>query len=76
MELSCLQDIVAGDELTFFYPSTEWAMAQPFQCFCGANSCLHEIRGAAFLAHEIIHNYKFTDFIMQKLNNTHLQKVS
>ncbi|KAJ4309364.1 hypothetical protein N0V94_008966, partial [Neodidymelliopsis sp. IMI 364377] len=21
-----------GDELTFFYPSTEWSMAQPFEC--------------------------------------------
>lgn len=23
-----------GDELTFFYPSTEWSMAQPFDCLC------------------------------------------
>ncbi|MEO6219401.1 MAG: SET domain-containing protein-lysine N-methyltransferase [Ginsengibacter sp.] len=74
-ELSSLQEIAAGDELTFFYPSTEWAMAEPFQCFCGANNCLHEIQGASFLPQEIIHNYKFTDFIMQKLNNTYLQKV-
>ncbi|MEO6288280.1 MAG: SET domain-containing protein-lysine N-methyltransferase [Ginsengibacter sp.] len=75
MELCCLQDISAGDELTFFYPSSEWAMAEPFLCFCGANNCLHEIQGASFLPQEIIHNYKFTDFVMQKLNNTFLQKV-
>ncbi|ROT43427.1 hypothetical protein SODALDRAFT_305473 [Sodiomyces alkalinus F11] len=35
-----------GDELTFFYPSTEWSMAQPFDCFCGAPSCRGTISGA------------------------------
>ena len=75
MELSCLTNISAGDELTFFYPSTEFAMASPFNCFCGSNNCLHKIQGASFLSHEIIHHYKFTDFIMQKLNIPHLQKV-
>ena len=75
MELSCLRDISAGSELTFFYPSTEFAMESPFNCFCGSNHCLHTIRGAAFLTNEIIHHYKFTDFIMQKLNIPYLQKV-
>lgn len=75
MELSCLKEIAAGDELTFFYPSTEFAMASPFNCFCGANNCLHKIQGASYLSQEIIHHYKFTDFIMQKLNTPHLQKV-
>ncbi len=75
MRLSCLKDIAAGDELTFFYPSTEFAMESPFNCFCGSNKCLHKIEGASFLSQEIIHHYKFTDFIMQKLNIPHLQKV-
>ncbi len=35
MELVCLQPIQPGDEFTFFYPSTEWEMAQPFVCNCG-----------------------------------------
>ncbi|KAI5928261.1 hypothetical protein F4810DRAFT_185853 [Camillea tinctor] len=35
-----------GDELTFFYPSTEWSMAQPFDCLCGAPSCRGRIAGA------------------------------
>jgi SET domain len=75
MQLSCLKDILPGDELTFFYPSTEFAMESPFNCFCGSNKCLHRIQGASFLSNEIIHHYKFTDFIMQKLNIPHLQKV-
>ncbi|KAE8442050.1 hypothetical protein EG329_003907 [Mollisiaceae sp. DMI_Dod_QoI] len=36
----------AGDELTFFYPSTEWDMAQGFSCFCGAETCRGFISGA------------------------------
>ncbi|OLN87176.1 Histone-lysine N-methyltransferase ash1 [Colletotrichum chlorophyti] len=35
-----------GDELTFFYPSTEWNMAQPFDCFCNTPSCRGTIAGA------------------------------
>ncbi|PSS07174.1 hypothetical protein M430DRAFT_193879 [Amorphotheca resinae ATCC 22711] len=35
-----------GDELTFFYPSTEWAMAQGFTCLCGAATCRGYIAGA------------------------------
>jgi hypothetical protein len=36
-----------GTELTFFYPSTEWAMAQSFDCFCGTPSCKGRISGAS-----------------------------
>ncbi|KAI1636166.1 hypothetical protein F4809DRAFT_641725 [Biscogniauxia mediterranea] len=39
-----------GDELTFFYPSTEWSMAQPFDCLCGAPSCRGRIAGARDMA--------------------------
>lgn len=38
--------IKAGDELTFFYPSSEWAMAQAFDCFCGSSDCRGRIDGA------------------------------
>ncbi|EGX94226.1 galactose-proton symport, putative [Cordyceps militaris CM01] len=34
------------DELTFFYPSTEWEMSQPFQCLCGTPTCKGTIDGA------------------------------
>ena len=32
-------------ELSFFYPSTEWEMAQPFDCWCGSVRCLKKIQG-------------------------------
>ena len=31
-------DIPIGTELTFFYPSTEWDMSQPFKCWCGSKN--------------------------------------
>ncbi|MEO8719505.1 MAG: SET domain-containing protein-lysine N-methyltransferase [Ginsengibacter sp.] len=74
-ELFALQNISKGDEFTFFYPSTEWMMNAPFHCFCGSDNCLHKIQGATFLSPESIARYRFTDFILQKLNSTHLQVV-
>ncbi len=41
--------IAAGEELTFFYPSTEWEMEAPFICLCGAANCIHVVAGARFL---------------------------
>ncbi|KAJ3489644.1 hypothetical protein NLI96_g1966 [Meripilus lineatus] len=41
--------IEKGEYITFFYPSTEWDMEQPFECRCGAKSCLRYIRGAKYL---------------------------
>jgi len=49
--------IVAGDELTFFYPSTEWQMAEPFECHCGAASCIGLVAGAASLPDDILSRY-------------------
>jgi len=41
-----------GQAVTFFYPSTEWDMAQGFQCSCGSEKCLGDIRGAKYLSLE------------------------
>jgi len=46
MRLVALRPIQEGDEMTFFYPSTEWAMAEPFECGCGAAGCIGRIGGA------------------------------
>lgn len=47
-----LKRIAIGEPLTCFYPSTEWMMDQPFDCMCGAPSCLRRIEGAAILSRE------------------------
>lgn len=42
------KDLKVGDELSFFYPSTEWQMAKPFACLCGSGAkCLGTLSGAA-----------------------------
>ncbi|KIX01830.1 uncharacterized protein Z518_09557 [Rhinocladiella mackenziei CBS 650.93] len=46
-----------GDELTFFYPSTEWVMNQPFQCRCGTRSCQGRISGSRDMSSEQLRGY-------------------
>jgi len=68
MELVCLKAMNPGDEFTFFYPSTEWEMAQPFDCNCGTPECLQVIQGAAHLSKATLKKYRLTDFIRQKVS--------
>jgi translation elongation factor P/translation initiation factor 5A len=67
--LVALKDISIGEELTFFYPSTELDMAQSFICNCGSNSCLADVKGAKYLSDNEIKKYKLTDFIKNILLN-------
>jgi hypothetical protein len=66
MELVCLKALQPGDELTFFYPSTEWDMSQPFVCNCKDAHCLQLINGAAHLDKSTLQKYKLTDFIKKQ----------
>lgn len=67
MQVIALRDIEPSDELCFFYPSTEFEMAQPFICFCGSGDCLQNIKGAKFLPAAALGRYRLTDFIQQQL---------
>ncbi len=67
MQLLALKPIQSGDELVFFYPSTEWKMTQAFNCYCGSPRCIGTIKGAANLTAELQSQYRFTDFIQQQL---------
>ncbi len=66
MELVALKSIVPGDEFTFFYPSTEWDMAEPFNCLCGTTQCIGIIKGAKNIAADTLNTYQLTDFIHSK----------
>jgi SET domain len=66
MQLVCIKEIGLGEELRFFYPSTEWQMDQTFVCNCGATNCLQLIQGASYLSNSAIANHRFTDFIAQQ----------
>ena len=70
-QLISLKHIMEGEELTFFYPSTEWDMDRAFQCNCGNDNCIGLIQGAKYLPEPIVKNYQFTRFIEQKLASKH-----
>jgi hypothetical protein len=67
MQLVALKELQPQQEMTFFYPSTEWEMTQSFNCYCGSHHCLGKIQGAAFLSKQAQEQYRFTDFIQQQL---------
>ncbi len=64
-EVMVLKPIGIGEEITFFYPSTEWSMAQSFDCLCNSENCLGKIQGAKFLSLDILTNYKVSDYILE-----------
>lgn len=59
MEVRVAKDrhIKAGDELTWFYPSAEWEMAQSFPCECGTNRCLGAVRGSKYIEPSVLGGY-------------------
>ncbi|PWY96984.1 hypothetical protein BCV70DRAFT_203252 [Testicularia cyperi] len=60
------RDIAKGDTLTFFYPSTEWSMSQPFDCACNSGaSCLGKISGAKSIPASILANYFLNAHILR-----------
>lgn len=67
LALVALRDLRAGEELVYFYPSTEWQMAQPFRCGCGTPSCLGQIDGAAQLPRPILERYALSPFVQASL---------
>ena len=40
MQLVALKELQQQEEMTFFYPSTEWKMTQSFNCYCASPACI------------------------------------
>jgi hypothetical protein len=73
--VTCLRKIEAGEEMVFFYPSTEWSMAQKFECHCGTEKCLGLIKGAAYISPDILKKYHLSDYVQcQVISNALAQK--
>ena len=62
------RDIAAGEELTYFYPSTEWEMAEPFACRCGSPACLGVVRGARHLPADVAGHRFLNHHVVTRLN--------
>ncbi len=58
-----LKPIRAGDELTFFYPATEWAMDRPFDCRCRSGRCLGQVQGASQLPAHVLQGHRLSPHI-------------
>ena len=76
-----MKGIKKDEELSFFYPSTEWEMQAPFICLCGASNCIHVVAGARFLPLSTLENHYLNphirDMMIELLKNTkqHLKKL-
>ena len=68
------RDLKRGDALTFFYPSTEWDMAQPFKCTCGAEACKGWINGAGKMDRKILEGYWLNEHIAARLKEAEGRK--
>jgi len=69
MLLVAIRPIAEGDELTFFYPSTEWAMAEPFECGCGAGECIGRISGAREIPLSVLGRYRLNPHIVRLIGS-------
>ncbi|KAJ3281527.1 hypothetical protein HK104_011416 [Borealophlyctis nickersoniae] len=67
MEVIAAKDIKEGDDLTFFYPSSEWDMSQPFDCWCGAEQCVKRVSGAQHIPPTILDRYFLNQHIREAL---------
>ena len=73
-QITAIKNINENEEITFFYPSTEWQMTQVFTCFCGNCNCLGTIAGAASLSKEQLQQYKVNHHILTMLDEEYIKK--
>lgn len=57
----------SGDPVTFFYPSTEWEMDQPFDCTCGSSKCHKKIAGAKHMERSALEEYWLNEHVVDLL---------
>lgn len=69
MLVIAMQDIAPGDELTFFYPSTEWRLNRPFRCECQQRECIVVVDGAE----QLIENKGL--MVSEFMLNPHIQRL-
>lgn len=74
-QLVTLQPIKAGEEFTFFYPSTEWKMTEAFECGCNKTNCLGRIQGANYLAYNQLEKYKLTAYVIEKFSELAMRQA-
>ncbi|OJD31439.1 galactose-proton symport [Diplodia corticola] len=66
----------AGDELTFFYPSTEWVMDRGFECACGSAACLGLVEGAKGMDERTLGRYWVSRHVRELRERQRMERVS
>lgn len=69
LTLTALRPSERGEELTLFYPATEWEMAEPFACRCGTARCVGWIAGAAHLPTQALAGHPLAPHIRHNLED-------
>jgi SET domain len=67
MVVIAIEPIDPGDEIVYFYPSTETSMSQPFSCRCDSGQCLGLIEGAEYLPDSVLDRYRLADHVRSML---------
>jgi hypothetical protein len=75
LDVLATRDIAAGEELNFFYPSTEWEMDRPFICLCGAPQCVRLVAGAKYLSVDTLSRYFINPHVREMIFETLAQTV-
>lgn len=70
LTVHAVRDIAPGEELTFFYPSTEWDMDRPFDCLCGEPSCINRVAGAKHLPAAILNRFVLNQHVLELLRQS------
>ncbi|KAF4975453.1 hypothetical protein FZEAL_7750 [Fusarium zealandicum] len=62
--------------IQFFYPSTEWHMAQPFDCLCGTPTCRGRIAGARDMTEAQLDGVWLNGYIIQLLAEKRAEQLA
>lgn len=63
-----LRGIEPGEALTIWYPATEWQMASPFACRCGAAGCLGRVSGAVDVPRAVLARHRLAPHVSAALD--------
>ena len=67
--MTARRDLAKDEELSFFYPSTEWDMAAPFACRCRASNCIRVVTGARHAPISALERHFLNDHIRALLGD-------
>lgn len=61
------KDIREGEELSFFYPTTETEMISPFLCKCGSDFCIGYVDGATKIPAAFLSRYELSPHVEREI---------